>query len=206
MRANPSLAVGRAARDKASTRTPVQFYLDVPTYVYDLSCKDLETGESHLFRSRTPATPMGGMYHFWCERCREYQSVRAISHQPINRPHSTDELVALEQDQAILRERIAREILARGFLETEEGLAEVADEFGVPVREVRIVSASLAAPDLPTVCRAGLHELGPGNLEFESNGRRTCRACRLETTRERVARYRERKRARQAHYPEKLAA
>lgn len=199
---NTSLAAGRSARNKAATRTPVHFYLDVPYYVYELPCKDTLTGEPHTFRSRTPATSQGGMYHFWCTRCREYREVRAITHQPVNRPHSKpgdgpDEVVGLEQDKGILRERIAKALQGRGFLETDEQIASAAVEFGVPVAEIKRINAGLVAPEglsgLPDMCQAGLHEMTTDNTATESSGRRTCRACRLTATRERVARHREAK-------------
>lgn len=198
---NTSLAIGRSARNKAATRTPVHFYLDVPYYVYELPCKDRATGDPHTFRSRTPATSHAGMYHFWCDRCREYREVRAITAlKNVNRPHSTDELVAFEQDKGIMRERIARELQARGFLESDEEIASAAAEYGVPVAEIKRLNAGLVAPDggpaeLPEVCRKGLHEMTDSNIKVIGQ-RRTCLACYREA--DRKAKERSRARSGQA--------
>lgn len=207
---NTSLAAGRSARGKARTRTPIWFWLDAPLYVYELPCGGTwDTGDQHLFRSRTPATSFGGEYTFWCERCQQYRSINALTHQPINRDHSTDEVVAWEQDKGILRERIGRWLQDRGYLETEAEIAETAARnwaigdkatpVHVPVTEIRRINVGLtAAPGqdgLPDVCAAGLHEMNPGNTAVESSGRRTCRACRLVAQSERKRRQRARERA-----------
>jgi hypothetical protein len=182
---NHSLASGRAARRKATVTTAAQYWLDVPVYVYSLPC-----GETHEFRSRTPATSFDGFYFFWCERCKMIRAVRAIDHQPYNRPHSTDEIVAFEQDKGIIRERLARFIQHSGFLETEEQLAQTAALYGVPVSEVRRINAGMVpkAVYLPTVelCKARKHEMVENNWDFV-NGRKTCKACRRERQRARRA-------------------
>lgn len=188
---NTSLAAGRAARNRASARTPIFFWLDVPFYTYDLGCGGTVT--LHVFRSRTPAHPVNGEFAFWCDRCRDYKVFLDIA--PANRPVTADEQVAFEQDKGVMRERIARVLQSRGFLTTDEQIALAAAEFGVPVLEIKRINLALTAPEglsgLPDVCRAGRHEMTVDNTVFESNGRRTCRQCRREATRERVRQHRQ---------------
>lgn len=193
---NTSVAAGRSARNRASVRTPVYFWLDVPYYVYDLGCGT--TTLIHVFRSRTPAVPVNGEFTFWCDRCRSYKVISEIA--PTNRPISTDEVVAMEQDKGVLRERIARELQSRGYLNTDEQIALAAAEFGVPVLEIKRINIALTAPEgqsgLPDVCRAGLHEMTVDNTlptTKGSEGTRRCRACQVQGSRERMQRMRARK-------------
>lgn len=182
---NTSLALGRSARSKAASRTPIHFWLNVPLYRYQLPCST-ETS-IHEFRSRTPFEHETLVY---CRWCGDWRDVRGL--EPINSPHSNDERIAFEQDKGLLRERAAQSMLADGVPETEEAIAEFARENGIPVREVKRITAALVAP-IPrdaakfNMCRAGLHELTPDNIKF-SRGRRQCKACQNERQKERRAR------------------
>lgn len=179
---NDSLAVGRGARGKASTRTPVHFYLDVPLYEYDLGCGVNE--HLHTFQSRTP---MDNGDFVWCSGCEAY---RKINSEPLNRPVSTDEIVGFEQDKGILRERIAMALQDHGFVNSEEDIASFAVEFGVKISEIKKINAGLRAPEglsgLPDMCAKGLHEMTVDNIAI-SHGRRQCKACRTEAQKARRA-------------------
>lgn len=170
---NDSLAASKSARSKASTRTPVHFYLTVPYYEYDLGCG--RNQHLHTFQSRTPFQDLETV---WCSGCEEFRILQEP--QPLNRPVSTDELVAFEQDKGILRERIARELQDMGFLSNEAEVMEMAIKFGVPVAEIKRINAGLRAPEglsgLPDMCSKGLHEMTIDNT-MVSGGRRQCKAC-----------------------------
>ncbi len=89
--------------------------------------------------------------------------------------------VAIEQDNNLLRERVARELQNRGFVHTEEEIAAVAVQFGLPVSEIRKINAGLSGTDhgaanAVEVCRAGLHEMTLDNV-MVAHGRRKCRRC-----------------------------
>lgn len=188
---NESVAASRSARGKASTRTPIHFYLTVPVYEYDLGCGRNE--HLHTFQSRTPIDN-GDVV--WCSGCQEF---REVSTDPLNRPTSTDEVVAFEQDKGILRERIARFLQDIGFIDNEADVAKLAVQFGVPVAEIKRINAGLKAPEglsgLPDLCKAGLHELTSENIGVDGHGRRYCKACRTAAQKAR----REAKRAEAAH-------
>lgn len=204
---NTSLAAGKTARGKARTRTPVFYWLDVPMYVYELPCGT--ENDQHLFRSRTPATTFDGQYVFWCDRCREYRSINALTHPPVNRMVTGDEQVRWKQDRGILQERVGRYLNDRGYLSTDEEIAEVAarnwtlDKDGnsidpptyMTTKEIRRINAALEpAPGddgLPDVCQAGLHEMTPDNIRATRTGRR-CQACYLTAKRESAQRTRQR--------------
>lgn len=179
---NESVAASRSARGKASTRTPIHFYLAVPVYEYDLGCG--RNQHLHTFQSRTP---MENGDIVWCSGCQEF---REISTEPLNRPISTDEVVAFEQDKGILRERIARFLQDIGFIDNEADVANLAVQFGVPVAEIKRINAGLKAPEglsgLPDLCSKGLHEMTPDNISVTRN-RRQCKACKLEAQRLRRA-------------------
>ncbi len=186
---NPSLSVGRAARSKASTRTPVHFWLDVPLYKIDLPC-------GHAFLSRTPLDHGQLAIAFeplYCARCRDYKMVNVMT-TPVVQPRPTDELTNLEQDKGVLRERAAI-WLARNAAKawTPEGEAALMEEamvlFGLTQTDARRIfvgvvqsesgpSASLA------MCRAGLHPLTPDNVDIVGKYR-TCKECRRIKQRER---------------------
>lgn len=172
---NDSLAVGRGARTKASTRTPIHFWLTVPMYEYDLGCGR----ESHLHTFQT-RTPFSETQYVWCTGCQEYREVN-VDNEPLNRPISTDELVAFEQDKGVLRERIALVIQDIGFVENDADIAKLAVKFGVPVGEIKKINAGLRAPEglsgLPDLCKAGLHEMTIDNIVVNGSGRRNCKAC-----------------------------
>lgn len=169
---NDSLAVSRGARGKASTRTPIHFYLTVPYYEYDLGCGT--NSHLHTFQTRTP---MENGDLIWCSGCQEF---REVNNEPLNRPVSTDEVVAFEQDKGILRERIAVQLQAAGFIEDEQKAMEWAVRYGVPVSEIKRINAGLKAPEglsgLPDMCSKGLHEMSMDNI-MVSHGRRQCKAC-----------------------------
>lgn len=181
---NDSLAVGRGARTKASTRTPIHFWLSVPMYEYDLGCGR----ESHLhtFQTRTGFVSEDEIV-VWCSGCQEYRTVD-LETEPLNRPLSTDEIVAFEQDKGILRERIAMVIQDIGFIDNDADIAKIAVKFGVPVGEIKKINAGLRAPEglsgLPDLCKAGLHEMTLENIAI-TRGRRQCKACRAEAQRNR---------------------
>jgi hypothetical protein len=186
---NDSLAVGRGARTKASARTPFYFWLSVPVYVYDLECKP-----GHKFRTRAPMfiDPEDAEEStVWCERCQDFVVI-PMDAEPSNFLTSMDiykdkrsgviKGTAIEQDNGVLRERIARELQSRGFLENDEAISLAAVEFGVPVAEIKKINAGLMATDSGNadqvdMCRAGLHEMTLDNVSV-SRGRRQCKACR----------------------------
>lgn len=180
---NDSLAVSRGARGKASTRTPIHFYLAVPYYEYDLGCG--RNSHLHTFQSRTPIDN-GDMV--WCSGCQEF---REVNTEPLNRPVTTDEVVAFEQDKGILRERIAMRLQDMGFVDNEADIMELAISFGVPVAEIKRINAGLKAPEglsgLPDMCAKGLHEMTPDNIAVNGAGRRNCKACKSEAQRARRA-------------------
>jgi hypothetical protein len=185
---NDSLAVSRGARGKASTRTPIHFYLTVPYYEYDLGCG--RNSHLHTFQSRTPFVADTATVTIWCAGCQEFREVN-VALEPMNRPTSTDEVVAFEQDKGILRERIALRIQDVGFVENEAEIAEMAVRFGVPVAEIKKINAGLKAPEglsgLPDLCAKGLHEMTPDNIAVNGAGRRNCKACKLDAQRIRRA-------------------
>lgn len=184
---NDSLAVSRGARGKASTRTPIHFYLTVPVYEYDLGCG--RNAHLHTFQSRTPLEPNDMV---WCSGCQEF---REVTTDPLNRPISTDEIVAFEQDKGILRERIAMHLQDMGYVDNEEDITQLAISFGVPVSEIKKINAGLKAPEglsgLPDMCAKGLHEMTPDNISLNGGGRRNCKACRLDAQRLRRQKKRE---------------
>lgn len=184
---NDSLAVSRGARGKASTRTPIHFYLEVPMYEYDLGCGRNE--HLHTFQSRTPliASDDGKPVMVWCSGCQEFREITSEK-QPLNRPISTDEVVGFEQDKGIIRERIALDIQDLGFIDKEEDFIALAVKHGVKISEVKRLNAGLRAPEglsgLPDMCAKGLHEMNIDNI-IVTNGRRKCRACWNAARRER---------------------
>lgn len=184
---NDSLAASRSARSRASTRTPIHFYLSVPMYEYDLGCG--RNSHLHTFQSRTPLVDMddGESLTVWCSGCQEFREVDAAI-EPLNRPTSTDEVVAFEQDKGILRERIGRALQDIGFVDNEADIAKLAVKFGVQVSEIKRINAGLRAPEglsgLPDLCKAGLHEMTVDNIDVVG-GYRTCKACRREKQRNR---------------------
>lgn len=180
---NTSLAIGRSTRRKSSTRTAIHFYLDVPVYEYELEC-------GHSFNSRTPMIENAEDHEellVWCGRCRKYMA----PWEPLNQPVSNDEIIAFEQDKGIIRERVALALQTEGYPESEHDLAEAAQKYGIPVREIRQINAGLTATEnqtgAPEMCRANLHELTPENLIFR-HGRKACRQCDLIAQRNRRAR------------------
>jgi hypothetical protein len=186
---NDSVAASNSARGKASTRTPVHFYLDVPMYEYDLGCG--RNAHIHSFQSRTPLVPIDddeNTITVWCSGCQEFREIDA-STEPLNRPTSTDEVTAFEQDKGILRERIALNLQDIGFIDTEAEVIELAVKFGVPVGEIKKLNAGLRAPEglsgLPDMCAKGLHEMTPDNISLNGAGRRNCKACKLDAQRAR---------------------
>lgn len=187
---NDSLASSKSARSKASTRTPIFFYLNVPMYEYDLGCG--RNQHLHTFQSRTPFTQMDEEEQgsVWCSGCHEFREVNPDM-EPLNRPTSTDEVVGFEQDKGILRERIGLQLQDMGFVDNEADVATLAVEFGVPVAEIKRINAGLRAPDglsgIPDMCKANLHELTPENIGVDGHGRRYCKACRTDAQRRRRA-------------------
>jgi hypothetical protein len=187
---NNSLDVGNSARRKASTRTPVHFYLSVPMYEYDLQCGTRD--RIHTFQSRTPVVPAeehDDSVILWCDHCQNYTKVEIEYLEPLNRPISTDELTAFEQDKGLLRERIAMAIQDAGYLESEIEIVEMALLYGVPVAEIQKINAGLRAPEVvigEDLCKAGLHVMTVDNIAL-SHGRRQCKACRTEAQRVRRA-------------------
>jgi hypothetical protein len=174
---NDSLAVSRGARGKASTRTPIHFYLDVPMYEYDLGCGRNE--HLHTFQSRTPLITDDETVTVWCSGCQEFRELSAKA-EPLNRVVSADETIAFEQDKGILRERIALAIQDMGFVEDEADVLKLAVKFGVKTSEVKRINAGLRAPEglsgLPDMCSKNLHEMTMENI-MVSGGRRQCKAC-----------------------------
>jgi hypothetical protein len=182
---NLSLSVGRAARGKATTRTPVHFYLDVPLYTYELPCVDT-LGNPHTFRSRTPIGNDPRFYPLWCERCQVYQHVNPVT-VAVEPPPSTDEPVSLAQDKGIMRERVSSWLGRNAYLaadaEGEAGMyAEAQIRFGLSLAETRRLFAGITMPasrsDSPDKCRAGTHLLTEDNIMPGYGGRgRQCRTC-----------------------------
>jgi|ERR1700754_4566841 len=174
---NDSLALSRNARGKASTRTPIHFYLSVPVYEYDLGCG--RNAHLHTFQTRTPFITDDEEVIVWCNGCQKYRKIDPEI-EPLNHPTSTDELVAFEQDKGILRERIAMHLQDIGFVDNEKDIAVLAVEHGVQVSEIKRINAGLKAPDglsgLPDMCSKGLHEMTIENI-MVSGGRRQCKAC-----------------------------
>lgn len=189
---NNSIDVSHSARRKASTRTPVHFYLTVPLYEYDLGCGDKE--HLHTFQSRTPmvaAEEHDGFCIVWCDRCQNYTKIDSHEPEPLNRPISTDELTAFEQDKGILRERIAMAVQDAGYLEDDGQIMEMAVLHGVPVGEIKKINAGLKAPEIigQDLCKAGLHEMTFENIKVTKHGRQ-CLTCYREKDRAAKARRR----------------
>jgi hypothetical protein len=188
---NVSLAAGRSVRRHASARTPVWFWLEGPLHVYDMGCGP--DTKPHEFRSRTPLLvteddPEGLVV--WCGQCLMFRYVGV--HETLSEATGlpTEDLfrdkrgalqgVAIEQDNNVLRERVGRVLQARGFVHTDEEIAAMAVEFGLPVAEIKKINAGLSAPesgDGPELCRAGLHEMTLNNV-YVTEGKRKCRLCR----------------------------
>ncbi len=202
---NDSLALGRSARSKASARTPVFFWLNVPLYEYPLEC-----AAGHVYRTRTPILmdddeieeePLPEETMVYCERCDDYVAIPKDTiavNLSLNHDIYLDKRTkrirgnAIEQDNGVLRERIARELQARGFLDSDEDMAKAAVEFGVPVSEIRKINAGLSASETGTstqseMCRAGKHEMTLDNIDVVGKFR-TCKACRRESQQARRAR------------------
>lgn len=199
---NESLSVSRGARGRASTRTAIHFWLDVPLYEYELGC----VGYDHTFLSRTPVLPveMDDFVVIWCDRCQEYRVIDSEEPEPDNLidlekiAHrlkkvvtSLDDAMGFEQDKGILRERIAQAIQDRGYLTTDEDITEFAMMYGVPVGEIKKLNAGLTVPDNrsaePEMCKAGLHEMTLDNIYVNGQGRRGCKVCKSIAQRERRA-------------------
>lgn len=185
---NESVAASNSARGKASTRTPVHFYLNVPMYEYDLGCG--RNSHLHTFQSRTPfMNDDDDFVEVWCSGCQQYRKI-SIQAEPLNRPVSTDDLTMFEQDKGILRERIALKVQDMGMIESEEDFIRLAQQFGVKISEVRKINAGLRAPEglsgLPDLCSKGLHEMTVDNIAL-SHGRRQCKACKTDGQRARRA-------------------
>lgn len=182
---NQSEATSRSMRSKASTRTPISFWLGVPTYEYDLGCG--KNDHLHTYQTRTPliSDDEGTDIIVYCSGCQEFRVVDPNT-EPLNRPISTDEIVAFEQDKGVLRERIARHLQDIGYLDNDADIAKMAVEFGVPVGEIKKINAGLRAPEgtsgSPDMCAKGLHEMTIDNILVKS-GRRTCKACYREKDR-----------------------
>lgn len=212
---NVSLAAGRAVRRQASSRTPVWFWLEGPFHVIDMGCGP--DTEPHEFRSRTPLLESDedseGVL-VWCGRCAMFRYIGTVDAHPVldevtGLPHrdlfrdkrGKLQGVAVEQDDNVLRERAARALQARGFVHSDEDIAEFAVEFGLPVGEVRKINAGLSAPDggdgSVQLCRAGLHPMSLANIVVKS-GRRTCKMCYREADRKAAQARRNRKAAGQA--------
>jgi hypothetical protein len=186
---NPSVAATASARGKASTRTPVHFWLSVPYYQYDLGCGTKTN--THTFRSRTPLVAAEEHDDFvivWCDRCQNYTKVEGRQPEPLTQPVSNDDRIAFEQDKGILRERIATAVQDAGFLEHDEEIMEMAILYGVPVAEIKRINAGLRAPEglsgQVDLCKAGLHEMTPDNISITRN-RRQCKMCRAIAQRNR---------------------
>jgi len=184
---NESLSIGRGARTKASTRTPVHFWLSVPYYIYDLECGTAK--HMHTFQSRTPLLAAEEHDDFcivWCDYCQNYTKIDGAEPEPLNRPITTDELVGFEQDKGILRERVAMAIQDVGYLETDVDIMDMAVLYGIPVGEIKRINAGLRAPEglsgTPDLCKANLHEMTMDNI-LVKGGRRTCKACYREKDR-----------------------
>lgn len=187
---NPSLSVMRAAREKATTRTPSHFYTDVPMYVVELPCQSTFDNQPHTFRSRTlpwelPAF-VGHFVPLWCDRCKVNRWVSPLV-QPLNWPdkHPTDQIVAAAQDKGILRERCAMWMARHAWRAWDEaGEADLYEEairrFGVTMTEARRLFNGIVRPQgvgpAPDMCRAGKHEMTDDNTLIQATGRR-CRAC-----------------------------
>lgn len=193
---NESEAASNSARGKASTRTPVHFYLDVPLYEYDLGCGT--NSHLHTFQSRTP---MELDDLVWCSGCEQFREIKT---EPLNRLVSTDEIVAFEQDKGILRERIAHKVQDMGMLENEEDFIALAQQFGVKISEIKKINAGLRAPDnlsgLPDMCSKGLHEMTMDNILIKG-GRRTCKLCYREKDKLAAAKRRQAKRVGSIPHP-----
>lgn len=190
---NDSLAVSRGARGKASTRTPIHFWLEVPMYEYEIDGK-------HTFITRTPLVPTDDddeSLIVWCERCQKYQVIQ-LPAEPLNQPVSNDERIAFEQDKGTLRERIAMTLQDLGFLESDSQIMELAVQFGVPVGEIKKINAGLRAPEglsgVPDMCQAGLHEMTLDNIKVTKHGRQ-CLLCYRERDKQAKARSRAKKAA-----------
>lgn len=198
---NVSLAAGRAVRRQASSRTSVWFWLEGPFYVYDMGCGPDDN--PHEFRSRTPLItsdedPDGVVV--WCGLCIMFRFVQGLEAHPIlneasglppedlfrdKRGHIKGK--AIEQDDNILRERVARKLMGRGLATTDEDLSHLAVEFGLPVAEIKRINAGLSSSDSRSadqveLCRARLHEMTLDNVLVKS-GRRTCKICYREKDR-----------------------
>jgi hypothetical protein len=95
--------------------------------------------------------------------------------------------IAIEQDNGVIRERIARALQERGFLDTDADIAQAAVEFGVTVGEIKKINAGLSAADSgePDMCRADLHEMSINNVGVDGHGRRYCKTCRTNAQRAR---------------------
>lgn len=189
---NPSEAASASARGKASTRTPVHFWLNVPLYEYDLECGTKE--HLHTFQSRTPlvaAEEHDTSVIVWCDRCQNYTKVDGREPEPLNQPISNDERIAFEQDKGVLRERIALAVQDAGFLEHDQEIMEMAMLYGVPVGEIKRINAGLQAPaglsGEPDMCKANKHELTPDNIGVDGHNRRYCKACRTAAQKARRA-------------------
>jgi LysM domain-containing protein len=205
---NESLSVSRGARGRASTRTAIHFWLDVPLYEYELQCG---VNGDHTFLSRNPVLartndegfPIEDFCVVWCDRCQEFRvidspepepsnlvALEKIAHRMKKIVTSLDDAMGFEQDKGILRERIAQEIQDRGYLTTDAEITDLAVEFGVPVGEIKKLNAGLKAPDIvagqPDMCQAGLHEMTVDNIAI-TRGRRQCKACRAIAQKKRRA-------------------
>lgn len=205
---NASLVAGGSARRHASMRTPIWYWLEGPFHLVDMGCGP--ENQPHMYRSRTPLLefdedPDGVVV--WCGLCSTFRYLGATDAHPIldevtSLPHEDLYLdkrgrhrgVAIEQDNNVLRERVARELQGRGFVHTEEEIAAVAVEFGLPVAEVKKINAGLSAPETGEIelCRSGRHEMTLDNVLVKS-GRRTCKLCYRE--RDRAATQARRKRS-----------
>lgn len=199
---NVSLAAGRSVRREAGSRTPVWFWLDGPFYVIDMGCGPDD--KPHEYRSRTPllATeddPEGLIV--WCGQCLMFRYVGERDAHPallvatglppedmFENTRGQLQGVAVRQDDNVLRERVARELQNRGFVDTDEQIAAMAVEFGLPVAEIKRINAGLSASDNRAAgqietCRAGTHLLTLDNI-LVKGGRRTCKACYREKDRQ----------------------
>lgn len=161
---NNSLSASRVARVNASRRNPWDFWLDSPVYTFILPC-------GHTFRSRTPAT---GATKLWCAVCGDFLRVDPAT-MPVD--HADDDCISRAQDDGVIRERIARTMSANGLPETDLEIAELAEQFHVPVRTVRVIAAGLVVrTDAIPVCKSGQHEMTGHNVMIHA-GKRRCRAC-----------------------------
>ena len=194
---NESLAVSRGARTRASSRTPIHFWLDVPMYEYDIGCGNRI--RTHVFVSRTPLVAAEEHDDFcivWCDLCEQYRQIDSrepepmqVSNYPKKQLAITDELIAYEQDKGVIRERIGMTLQAFGFIGNDTELQTFIDkdwslepDFNIRVNagEIKKINAGLRAPDgmsgQPDLCKAGLHEMNIDNIVVKS-GRRSCKAC-----------------------------